>query len=128
MTMTRDEATSLLYQYKYFFEHRRKRSRYTEQFAKALGIAIKALLVDSEWIPCSEKLPKEDARYLCQNSHGLMSVLSWANNLEDVDNFHFYNKNHGGWYELDSEWGCCERRGVIAWKPLPKPYKEDGEA
>ena len=56
-----------------------------------------------------------------------MRVLSWANNLEEVDEFDFYNEKHGGWYELDSEWGYCERNGVIAWMPLPKPYGEDDE-
>lgn len=125
--MTRDEATSLLYQYKYFFEHRRKRNRYNEQFVKALGIAIKSLSTENEWIPCSERLPKKDGRYLCQNSYGLMQVIRWANNLEKVDDFDFCDKKYGGWYEYDSEWGYCERKEVVAWRPLPKPYRGDGE-
>ena len=79
---------------------------------------------DAEWTPCSEKLPNEDARYLVQMSYGIMQVLSWANILEKVDDFDFCNKKHGGWYEYDSEWGYCERHEVVAWMPLPKPYKE----
>jgi len=80
------------------------------------------------WIPVSERLPKENSRYLVQMSYGIMQVLSWANILEKVDDFDFYNKKHGGWYELDSEWGYCERHEVIAWMPLPKPYREENEA
>lgn len=80
-----------------------------------------------EWIPVSERLPKEDGRYLCQNSYGLMQVMRWANNLEEVDDFDFCDKKYGGWYEYDSEWGYCERKEVVAWRPLPKPYKEGGE-
>lgn len=82
---------------------------------------------ETEWIPVSERLPNEDARYLVQMSYGIMRVLSWANVLEKVDDFDFYNEKHGGWYELDSEWGYCERNEVIAWMPLPKPYREDRE-
>ena len=86
--------------------------------------ALEALpSADAEWIPCNERLPKENARYLVQMSYGMMQVLSWANVLEKVDDFDFYNEKHGGWYELDSEWGYCERHEVIAWMPLPKPYK-----
>lgn len=82
---------------------------------------------ENEWIPVSERLPKEDARYLCQNSYGLMQVMRWANNLEEVDDFDFCDKKYGGWYEYDSEWGYCERKEVVAWQPLPKPYKEENE-
>jgi len=80
------------------------------------------------WIPCSERLPKENSRYLVQMSYGIMQVLSWANILEKVDDFDFYNKKHGGWYDYDSEWGYCERHEVVAWMPLPKPYREENEA
>lgn len=82
---------------------------------------------EAEWIPCSERLPKEDSRYLVQMSYGIMQVLSWANILEKVDDFDFRNKKHSGWYEYDSEWGYCERHEAVAWMPLPKPYREDGE-
>lgn len=83
---------------------------------------IQKISAETEWIPCSEKLPKENAKYLVQMSYGIMRVLSWANNLEEIDDFDFYNKKYGGWYELDSEWGYCERHEVVAWMSLPKPY------
>lgn len=95
---------------------------------EAYNMAIEALtnvqnIHKAEWIPVSERLPKEDAKYLVQMSYGIMRVLSWANILEKVDDYDFYNEKHGGWYELDSEWGYCEMNGVIAWMPLPKPYE-----
>lgn len=80
----------------------------------------------SEWIPCSERLPKEDAGYLVQLNYGIVDVLRWANILEKVDDYDFYNKKHGGWYEYDGEWGYCERNEVVAWIPLPEPWKGGG--
>ena len=34
------------------------------------------------------------------------------------------------WYRSDSEWGdvVYDDTDIIAWMPLPKPYREDGEA
>lgn len=95
----------------------------TDRFDKANQIILDALSAEARWIPCSEKLPKEDARYLVQMSYGIMKVLSWANVLEKVDDFDFYNKKHSGWYEYDSEWGYCEKNEVLAWMPLPEPWK-----
>ena len=97
--------------------------RFNKVIPKTLAEAVQG-----EWIPVSERLPNENARYLVQMSYGIMQVLSWANVLEKVDDFDFYNEKHGGWYEYDSEWGYRERHEVIAWMPLPKPYREDGEA
>ena len=98
---------------------------YTDEMLGTMQVLdeLPSVSADAEWISVSEKLPNEDARYLVQMSYGIMQVLNWANNLEEVDDFDFYNKKHGGWYELDSEWGYCERNEVIAWMPLPTPYK-----
>ena len=50
------------------------------------------------WIPCSERLPK-DGRYLCDYG----------------DCIDFGRMTNGEWY-VD---------GVIAWMPLPEPYREE---
>lgn len=136
--MTREEAIQIL-------RTRIVPTKNWQEIHEAIDIAIEALSAEAvdvnevtihykpypsaeaEWIPVSEKLPNEDARYLAQMSYGIMQVLSWANNLEEVDDFDFYNEKHGGWYEFDSEWGYCERHDVLAWMPLPTPYKERNE-
>lgn len=56
------------------------------------------------WIPCSEKLPEEDGVYLVTR---LKEIY--------VDIARYWN---GEW---SSEWP------VIAWMPLPVPYKEGEE-
>lgn len=78
---------------------------------------------ESEWIPCSERLPKAEdmyqppeQRYLCQlEAHGVRKFCVLSRLKGAVSPF-------WDWYGIavyDSE--------VIAWMPLPKPYREEGE-
>ena len=58
-----------------------------------------------EWIPCSERLPKE-------NTEVLMS-LEWGIDIGECRN--------GDWH---SEWiNHYDDGNVLAWMPLPKPWK-----
>lgn len=71
-----------------------------------------------KWIPCSERLPSESNYYMA-------CIYD-----EDVDDFDFrktwfahvddYDMEESEWREL---YGFEE---VIAWKPLPTPYKKEG--
>ena len=65
---------------------------------------------DAEWIPCSERLPNEDE---C----GWYLVTVKGHELfVDVAPFN------------DELWkGLASHQEVIAWMPLPKPYREEGE-
>ena len=67
-------------------------------------------LAEREWIPCSERLPKENGEYIVSLED---SIYPWAK---------FFN---GKWFMLSinaiaREFGEYE---VIARMPLPKPYK-----
>lgn len=84
---------------------------------KALQLGIKALEptksidivqaycngLERVWIPCKEKLPSENGHYLVSCKDGFVSS----------DDYFSY-----GWDDYDD---------VIAWMPLPKPYKEGGK-
>ena len=62
-----------------------------------------------EWIPCSERLPEKNGRYL----------TSWVSNLTNryyIDSIFF----------AYGEWDCCNG-DVEAWMPLPEPYMEGGD-
>ena len=62
-----------------------------------------------KWIPVSEKLPEYDKEVLCFLESDEMAVL--------------YLKNEWGqdiWVDGSLGTGCYE---VIAWMPLPNPYK-----
>ena len=64
------------------------------------------------WIPCSERIPEVRQWVLCQCRAGIMDVLRLT---ED-----------GSWYK---GYPNAEYMGgfVVAWMPLPNPYKGDKE-
>lgn len=77
--------------------------------------ALKALpSAGAEWIPCSERLPSESGDYLCT------IPLDADETYTEVLTFH-----KGRFYEDDDEWGATYHDDVLAWMPLPMPYRED---
>ena len=64
------------------------------------------------WIPCSERLPSESDDYLCT------IPLDAYETYTEVLTFH-----KGRFYEDDDEWGATYHDDVLAWMPLPTPYK-----
>lgn len=84
----------------------------------------------NEWIPCSERLPDEEARqYILNNLDGIgylyPCLLTYRSpNTEKVHVVRFYYDidmqcfvNHGG--------KMCEKARCIAWKSLPEPWEEE---
>lgn len=74
---------------------------------------------EPQWIPCSERLPKEDGQYLITVKY------------KHVDGYDDIYAEHGDWY--DAKWDmfcfghCGEVEDIIAWMPLPEPYTERRE-
>lgn len=58
-----------------------------------------------QWIPCSERLPDKDGIYLV--THRTFGKLEVTWNI-------FYGGEHASWLWNDE---------IIAWMPLPEPYK-----
>ena len=71
------------------------------------------------WIPVSEKLPEEnDGKYY--------PILNVSTSYGAVKRG-FYRVRDKEWYiysEMHGEFIKAEDKEVIAWQPLPKPYKE----
>ena len=68
------------------------------------------------WIPCSERLPKQNEfidnvrkYYLVQDEYGDMYVATYTNR---------------GWFSIDNLYVLD---GVVAWMPLPEPYRAESE-
>lgn len=98
---------------------------YSEESHTAMMMAIKAL--EQRWIPVSERLPEVDGRYLTTvKGYNCNKIRSFTNNLYVIDKYEFSGRK-AGWYFYDSEYGYIEETDVIAWMPLPEPYKEDAE-
>lgn len=79
---------------------------HTHRFDKANQIIHDALSAEAEWIPCSERLPSESGWYLIT-----------VQGCEKVADMEWYYSEWDAWNGVSSE------QQVIAWMPLPKPYK-----
>ena len=80
---------------------------------EAEEMAIKAIGQEPRWIPVSERLPEEHKEVLTCGLGGYIEIQSF----EDSYDGYWENKN-GDWSDLDE---------IIAWMPLPQPYKEESE-
>lgn len=81
---------------------------------EAVDMAIEALSADAEWIPCSERLPSE--------RQDVYVTVLW-------DDYGDYITAYGmrtqfGWnLYSNAEGELIKGYTVVAWMPLPKPYK-----
>lgn len=79
-----------------------------------VGILGDDKMADLKWIPCSERQPKENGNY-----------LAFYRTSDETTTLEFMMVDHcnagGGW--LHEENGRKAYKKVIAWMPLPEPYK-----
>lgn len=62
------------------------------------------VLSAQQWIPCSERSPDQNGKYLVVGRQKAINILKF---------------DGGRWY---GKWG------VVAWMPLPSPYREETES
>lgn len=84
----------------------------------ALDMAIKALEQESRWIPISERLPEE---HICDDGfhEPSKSVLVQMKSGE-MHTAQYWSRYDERW--LDLNYPTTDE--VIAWMPLPEPYRE----
>lgn len=75
----------------------------------ALRMGVQALEEKPRWIPCSERLPREEDKVLCctQTKAGAKNIVL-------------------GYY-AGGKWRCGMNSNVVAWMPMPQTYKEENE-
>lgn len=76
----------------------------------------------NQWIPVSERLPKDDDYRPCYGHDD--GVVWWANDMGIIGLGWYYNST-GQWAYNDEVTHSEQSVGKVhAWMPLPKPYKE----
>ena len=72
---------------------------------ETLRMAVRALESKPRWIPCAERLPREEDKVLCctQTKAGAKNIVL-------------------GYY-AGGKWRCGMNSNVVAWMPLPQMYK-----
>ena len=75
-----------------------------------------------EWIPCSERLPEKPYGCLVTVESSRFDGGEFVECESILPYFVGYDEND--WYDDDGE--QCQYE-VIAWMPLPEPYKEENE-
>lgn len=73
---------------------------------------IEAQLQIGQWIPCSERLPEAFDNVLISTKEGGRAIAHRCP-----------NQSEGRFYDLHSS----AIDSVVAWQPLPEPYKPKGE-
>ena len=87
-------------------------------------VELERKLAEREWIPVSERLPEKPGQYLVFY-HGVVIKnnidLMWYGkpSMPNIE----VNRKKKYFYRSDSEWGDIIYDEVIAWMPLPDPYK-----
>ena len=86
---------------------------WSEETVDAIGMGIHALK-ETQWIPCSERLPKT-GEYVLISCEGFSTLGVGKYEEDDI----------GGTFHLNEDIPC-EDFGIAveAWRPLPEPYKE----
>lgn len=74
--------------------------------------------VAPRWIPCSERLPEEQKKsyWVCTDS-GYQCECRWTN----INHFWTQPTTDWHWHPMD----VPQYTRIVAWMPLPEPYKMD---
>ena len=84
----------------------------------------RAPTIEPQWIPCSERLPEEYGEYLVTwtTSQSKRPLIAICEGEETLEYDHERNRFKFEWL-LDDYIKVYPNAKVIAWMPLPEPYK-----
>lgn len=85
---------------------------------------------EPHWIPVSDGLPEDGTDCLvsvrCSKKVVVVGMATYSTDLFTVDKEDFFgNRGESGWYYLSRGYGYCKVLNVLAWMPLPEPYRAE---
>ena len=84
--------------------------------------ALPSAQPEPQWIPCSEMEPKKSGRYLCTHSGtGIVSPDYYTTHEQAEE---LFADPEDEYLDLEEYIGWTSKN-VIAWMPLPEPYREE---
>ena len=100
--------------------------------ARKLIVDAPEVAPEPKWIPVSERLPEKYGWYMCTLKDYRVNTYYWNNKGEWIDNgkkhfFELYNissRYTGEDIIAEQEGSVYWTDWVIAWMPLPNPYKK----
>lgn len=98
--MTNEEAIDVLM---YLWRHEISERNTEGEIRRALNMGMAAIKREQRWIPVSERLPEKNGEYLITGRQGAVNKRRY---------------HDGHWY---GNWS------VLAWMPLPEPYRAESE-
>lgn len=109
-----------------YLEWMRRDDDLKKDFKYALTVAISALQ-EPKWIPCSERLPEErHAGILKRLGINKMSDYVIATVEVKGERMTVAACTHDGAWDWNMKYVFPDYE-IIAWMPLPEPYREEGE-
>ena len=97
----------------------------------AVRKAFGALETEPQWIPCSERLPEEDTEVLISYRYkeGEGDTSNTDIDITTYGQMYFGGNKVGGYKHWRAPFEYFESNyEVIAWMPLPTPYREGEQA
>lgn len=81
-----------------------------------------------EWIPINQEYPRDNTKVLVTRdiySVPMIDIGVFTFNLHEFDPNDFNDEEYrrAGFCKYDSEWGYYEINDVLAWMPLPEPWR-----
>ncbi len=97
----------------------------TSNYQEALSFAeviecVKGMKPVNEWVPCSERLPERCGNYLIT-----VRAYDETANIDYITTDHANSDGSFTHYKAKKNPKAKHGKIVIAWQPLPEPYKED---
>ena len=127
-TISRQAAIDALgYCQTYLFDSRDDDKKISLEDAKYVIEQLPSAQPEQRWIPCSERLPEEkDAKILKKLGINMRSDYVLATVEVKGERMTILSHTFDGVWQWDKKYAFPDYN-VIAWMPLPEPYKEEND-